>query len=211
MEGGDVGGIGVFNPAKDIAKEVTLQILIRHRDSLQQAREGIIPSDINKDKELSDNEKKINKVRGLYKTIASQREMVNISRPIIRFNCHKEWKKKNDNAEEKDKVKFEDEDNDYNSLMFLKTILEEAELDMVKAEQTQSSKDDYLIEKRNQNGTVFVLTNKYYELLNGLEELYEKIYFMMIKHKIVSTGIEEDDLKTYKELEEEAIKRVVDA
>jgi len=207
VEGG-VSGISVFNPAKDIAKEVTLQVLINHRDATRQAREGVI---VNKEPPSSDNEKKINKVKGLYKMISSQREMINISRPIIRFSCFKEWKKKNEKEEDKKKNPFEKEKNDYNDLMLIKNILEEAELDMVKAEQTQSTKDDYLLERRTNAGISYVLTPKYYEMLNGLEDTYEKIYFLMVKYKIVSIGIEEDELKTYKELEEEAIKRVVEA
>lgn len=201
-------GISVFNPAKDIAKEVTLQVIINHRDATRQAREGII---LGYEGVIPDNKKKINKVKGLYKMISSQREMINISRPIIRFNCFKEWKKKHNEKEKQKNNPFEKEDNDYNDLMLIKKILEEAELDMVNAEQTQSSKYDYLIERRCHLGVNYTLTKKYYEMLNGLEDTYEKIYFLMVKHKIVSTGIEEDELKTYKELEEEAIKRVVDA
>jgi hypothetical protein len=207
MEENNFGGIGVFNPAKDIAKEVTLQVLIKHRDATSQAREGIIPGI----EEGLGNQKKINKVKGLYKMISSQREMINISRPIIRFHCFKDWKKRNEKEEDQKKNPFEKEKNDYNDLMLIKGILEEAELDMVKAEQTQSSKDDYLVERRSPEGMTYALTDKYYEMLNGLEDTYEKIYFMMVKYKIASTGIEEDELKTYRELEEEAIKRVVDA
>lgn len=210
MEENNVG-VGIFNPAKDISKEITLNILVRHRDSTAQAREGIVPG---ASQELSDNEKKINKVKGLYKMISTQREMINISRPIIRFQCFKAWKKKYESAEEekkKDVIPFEQEDNDYNELMLIKGTLEQAELDMVNAEQTQSQKDDYLLEKINPTGRVFVLTPKYYEMLNGLEDTYEKIYFMMVKYKIASTGIEEDELKTYRELEEEAIRRVTEA
>ena len=42
-------------------------------------------------------------------------------------------------------------------------------------------------------------------------EMYEKIYLIMLKHKIVSSGIEQDEIKSYKEQEEEAISRIVDA
>ncbi len=200
-------GLNVFNPAKDIAKEVTLQVLIKNRDATSQAREGVVfglP-------EGSDNEKKRNKVKGLYKMISSQREMINISRPIIRFSCHRSWKKKNEKIEDQEKKPFKKEKNDYNELMFAKGILEQAELDMVLAEQTESQKDDYLIEKTTPQGQTYSLTRKYYEMMNGLEDLYEKIYFLMVKYKIVSTGLEDDELKSYKELEDEAIRRVTEA
>ena len=207
MEEENSVGLNVFNPAKDIAKEVTLQVLIKHRDATSQAREGVVfglP-------EGTDNEKKMNKVKGLYKMISTQREMINISRPIIRFSCHRSWKKKHEKEEEQKKNPFNKERNDYNELMFAKGILEQAELDMVKAEQTESQKDDYLVEEVTQQGRAYKLTSKYYEMINGLEDLYEKIYFLMVKYKIVSTGLEEDELKSYKELEEEAIKRVTEA
>lgn len=208
MEENNSVGISVFNPAKDIAREVTLQILVRHRDATQQAREGIIPGI---SEEISDNQKKMNKVKGLYKMISTQREMINISRPIIRFSCFRKWKKTNSDEKKQKENPFEKEKNEYNDLMLIKAILEEAELDMVTAEQTQSQKDDYLIEDISPEGRKFKLTPKYYEMLNGLEDTFEKIYFLMVKYKIASTGIEEDELKTYKELEDEAIARVVDA
>lgn len=200
-------GLNVFNPAKDIAKEVTLQVLIKHRDATSQARDGVVFGA----EEGTDNEKKINKVKGLYKMISTQREMINISRPIVRFSCHKSWKKKHEKEEEQKKNPFEKERNDYNELMFAKSILEQAELDMVTAEQTESQKDDYLVEQQTPRGMSYKLTSKYYEMINGLEDLYEKIYFLMVKYKIASTGLEEDELKSYKELEEEAIKRVTEA
>ena len=200
-------GMSVFNPAKDIAKEVTLQVLIKHRDATSQARDGLVVGF----PEGTDNEKKMNKVKGLYKMISTQREMINISRPIIRFSCFRLWKKNND-TDEKAKIKpFEKEKNDYNDLMFAKAILEQAELDMVRAEQTTSQKDDYIIEKLSPEGNSLVLTQKYYEMMNGLEDTYEKVYFLMVKYKIASTGIEEDELKSYKELENEAIARVTEA
>lgn len=210
MEENNVGGVGVFNPAKDIAKEVTLQVLIRHRDATTQAREGILPG-IQGNQDLQDNQRKINKVKGLYKMISAQRDMINISRAIIRFSCFKVWEKKYDKEDLQKKNPFEKEKNDYNKMMFIKKILEEAELDMVKAEQTKNQNDDYLIEKISEKGKTYSLSKKYYEMLNGLEDTYEKIYFWMIKYKIASTGLEEDELKTYKELEEEAIKRVIEA
>jgi len=48
-------------------------------------------------------------------------------------------------------------------------------------------------------------------MLDDLEESYEQIYLLMLTNKIVSAGIEEDEELSYKEKEEEAIKRVVEA
>lgn len=203
----DSGEIRVFNPDKDVAREVTLNILIRYRDASQQAREGIIPGI----PEENDEVKKINKVKGLYKMISAQREMINISRPIVKHNCYIKWKKRNPTDEEKEKKPFEDEENDYTKLMLIKEILSEAELDMIKAEQTPSSKDDFLLEKTSANGKTLTLTPKYFDMLNGLEDTYETIDLIMLQHKIISAGIDEDEIKSYRELEKEAIDRVINA
>ena len=55
------GDIRVFNPNKEIATSITLEILIRHRDALKQARLGYVGDDIS----ITENVKRINQVRGL--------------------------------------------------------------------------------------------------------------------------------------------------
>lgn len=203
----NTGELNVFNPSKDIAREVTLQVLIRHRDATTQAREGVIFGK----EEPSENEKKLNKVKGLYKMISSQREMINISRPIVRFRCMVMWRKKNPTKENQEEKPFEKETNDYSELMFVKKVLAAAEMDIIIAEKSATTKDDYLVES-NQNGEIkFALTTKYFEMLEGLEDTYEKIDLIMLKHKIVSAGIEEDEVKSYREQEKEAIDRIINA
>jgi hypothetical protein len=44
-----------------------------------------------------------------------------------------------------------------------------------------------------------------------LESSYEQIYLLMLTNKIVSAGIEEDEEMTYKEKEQEAVRRMVGA
>ena len=44
-----------------------------------------------------------------------------------------------------------------------------------------------------------------------LHQLKLQIYLLMLTNKIVSAGIEEDEEATYKEKEEEAVRRVVEA
>ena len=60
-------------------------------------------------------------------------------------------------------------------------------------------------------GKVFTLTGNFYEMLEELESSYEQIYLLMLTNKIVSAGIEEDEELTYKQKEEEAIRRVKEA
>lgn len=201
------GELNVFNPSKDIAREVTLQVLIKHRDATIQAREGIIPGQ----EGITENQKKLNKVKGLFKMISAQREMINISRPIVKFRCMVYWKKKNPTEDDQKKNPFEDEENDYSRLMFLKRVLAEAEADIIEAEKTSSTSDDYLVERIENGIKKLNLTEKYFKMLDGLEDTYEEIDLIMLKHKIISAGIEEDDVKSYKEQEREAIQRIVDA
>ena len=55
------------------------------------------------------------------------------------------------------------------------------------------------------------LTQNFYEMVEELESSYEQIYLLMLTNKIVSAGIEEDEELTYKQKEEEAVRRVVEA
>lgn len=201
------GEVRQFNPAADIAREVTLDVITRHRDAFRQVREGKYM----KDQVLSENEKKLNKVKGLYLTISAQRDMINISNPVIWFECEKKWKKKYLTDELKENNPFENEKNDYSNLIEIKAILREFEQDMITAEETESESDDYLVSRQTHDGTHFKLTKKYFNMVDALEDTYKDIYFLMIKYKIVSAGIEEDEEYTYKELENLAIKTVQEA
>ena len=111
----DYGYLRTFNPSKEISKEVVLEVIIRHRDALKQARTGELV-DVPFEK-LSDNQRKRNRVRALNLIISAQREMINISRPIIYFSSSKAWNKKYPEEEQRQKHKFEDEANDYNKLI----------------------------------------------------------------------------------------------
>jgi len=48
-------------------------------------------------------------------------------------------------------------------------------------------------------------------MLDDLESSYEQIYLLMLTNKIVSAGIEESEELSYKEQEDELIRRVVEA
>lgn len=202
------GEIRVFNPNKEISKEITLEILIRHRDALKQARTGELPgTELNK---IKDNERKINQVRALNLIIAAQKEMITISRPVIFFRSTQKWKKEV-KEEERDKKPFEKQDNDYNNLKSWLAFLNECENAILLAEKTKSKEDDFMIVKQKQEGEINELTLNFFDMLEDLESSYEQIYLLMLTNKIVSAGIEEDEELSYKQQEEEAIKRVVDA
>lgn len=205
------GEIKVFNPNKEISKEITLEILIRHRDALKQARTGEIvgiPLD-----SIKDNDRKINQVRALNLILSAQREMITISRPIIFFTSTQKWKKKNKEETGQKANPFSEEKNDYNTLMNWLEFLRQCENAILRAEKTKGVDDDFLIIRQNSGtGEDFnELTNNFRDMLEDLESSYEQIYLIMLTNKIVSAGIEEDEEMTYKEKEEEAIRRVVEA
>ncbi len=53
------GDIKLFNPNKEISKEITLEILIRHRDALKQARTGEKIGE-REENQVGGNERKLN-------------------------------------------------------------------------------------------------------------------------------------------------------
>lgn len=204
---GTDGEIRNFNPAADIAREVTLDVITRHRDAFRQIREGIGT----RDEELSENDRQINKIRGLILAISAQRDMITISVPYILHPCQNAWKKKYTTDELKELNPFENEDNDYSRINETKELLKVFEKDIINADETETETDDYLIKRYTQDGIFYKLTNKYFDLIDALEDTYKDIYFLMIKYKIVSAGIEEDEEYTYRELENLAIKEVQEA
>ena len=200
--------IRVFNPSKEISREITLEILIRHRDAMKQARTG---DDIGVE-DKSANSRRMNQVEALKYIIAAQREMITVSRPIIYFRSMQKWKKSQRNVKEGEEVKFEDHENDYNDMLNTLETLRACEQDIIEADRTKKLDDDFILEKQDSLGEKKMeLTNNFFEMLDELENSYEKIYLLMLTNKIVSAGIEEDDELSYKDKEAEMIRRVEDA
>jgi len=206
MVGG--GDIRVFNPNKEISKEITLEILIRHRDAMKQARTGQI-EDL-KDP-ISDIDRKFNQVRALNLIISAQREMITLSRPLVYFRSLQKWKKKFREDKKKEDNPFEKQENDYSSLKYWLSLLKACAADIITAEKTKSLKDDFILKREDREGDRYELTSNFYDMLDELESSYEQIYLLMLTNKIVSAGIEDDEELTYKEKELEAIRRVVEA
>lgn len=203
------GDLKVFNPNKEISKEITLEILIRHRDALKQARTGELVGI--KPEDIIHGERKINQVRGLNLIISAQREMITISRPIIFFKSTRLWKKKYKKEEEQAEHPFKEDENDYSKILNWLKFLGECAGAIIQAEKTKSKDDDFMIEVQGNEGNYYELTENFYEMVEDLESSYEQIYLLMLINKIVSAGIEEDEEATYKEKEKEVIRRVVEA
>jgi len=205
----EAGDLKVFNPSKEIATNVTLEIILRHSTAFKQARTGElqgIPLE-----NISPNSRKLNQVKALNLIISAQREMITHSRPVISHRSHHDWNKKYTTDEEKREHPFEKEDNDYNKLLFWLSFLKSCENEIIKAEKTKRIDDDFIIKRQSNEGEVVELTRNFYEMLDELEGSYEHIYLLMLVNKIVSAGMEEDEELTYQEKEKEAMRRIVEA
>lgn len=206
----EAGELKIFNPSQEISKEIILEILIRHRDALKQARTGELVG-VQLDK-LIDNDRKMYQARALNLIVAAQREMITVSRPLIYFNSIQKWKKKY-KEEVRDENPFEEEENDYNKMKEWLEFLRHCENAILNAERTKTLDDDFLVTKNagTHGEEINELTQNFYDMVDDLESSYEQIYLLMLTNKIVSAGIEEDEELTYKQKEEEMVRRVVDA
>lgn len=203
------GELKIFNPSKEISKEITLEILTRHRDALKQARTGEqkgIPIE-----QVSDNARRLHQVRALKLIISAQREMITISRPIIFFRANKEHEKDMRSKKEEEKIKFEEHENDYNELLRWLEFLKSCEQAIQEADIKRNKELDFLRIRNTHEGDIYELTANFHEMVDDLESSYEKIYLLMLQNKIVSAGVEEDEELSYKEKEAEAIRRIVEA
>ncbi len=155
----------------------------------------------------------MNQVRALGLIISAQKDLITTARPIINTNCLNNWEKKNKTVEEKTAKPYEEEDNDYKYIINLKDFLEYCRGVIRDAETTKTKEDDFLIERNvnNDNEKRLELTSNFWEMLNELEDTYEKIYMLLTKHRIVSSGDEADEELSYKEQEARFIERFREA
>lgn len=203
------GEVKLFNTAKKESDEIVFPIIESHKYAISQARTGVL-RDVPIEK-INKNQRKLNMVKALHLIISSQKDMVQIARPTVRYKSFKDWEKKYRKSEKKSENPFEKYDNDYNKLMSIKKLLDFFDTEIIKADKSATKDDDFLIEIQGQGGMELELTQNFYEMFNELEDTYEDLYIILIKHKIVSAGISEDEEMTYKDQEAEMVRRVVEA
>jgi len=211
---GSVGEVKNFNPNKRIADELVLDILLKHRNAVYKAHFGRKPSDEQVEKQiLTDNQRILNQVAAIRDVISSQEMMIDIvARPTIEENCLARWRKKYKTEKEQRENPFEKEDNDLTELMEWREFLGLCMGALKKADLTPSLDDDFKITKTNPKGEEeHHLTKNFYEIRTDLAESYNSIYRLMIRNKIVTSGLEEDEELTYKEQEELFIERFREA
>jgi len=205
----NTGEIQTFNASQGIAKERDLQLILWHTQAMRQARTGEIPGKMLE--EIDDNARKLNQVRALNLVISAQRELITISRSQIKFRSFNQWDKKFKEDEDKLKNPFEEFPCDYNKIIWLKSQLEACEQDIIASEKSKSLDDDFLIKRQKQDGEFYELTDNFHNMIKVLEDSYEEIHLLMLVNKVISAGIEENEELTYKEKEQEMVKRLIDA
>lgn len=205
---GEDGKVKKFNASKEIAQQRDVKLMLAHVAAMTQARTGETPSKSIHD--MSDNERTLNKVRGLMLTISAQRDLILMSRGLVRLKAINGWKKRVKKGERDEKI-FDDDDNDYKRIMDLLDKLRACELDIDDAFKSKTIKDDFMTIKKTKDGEVFEITENHREMVRELEDSYEGIEIIMYSNEVISAGIEIDEEKTLIELEDEFLRRGEDA
>lgn len=206
----DNDSVNVWNPDKQLSEQVTLKNIVSHDMAMRLARSGI--PDVQSEKPLSFNDRISLRFKGLNEVISAQQCIITNTKAIVRVNDFADWNKKYKLEKEKLEHKFSDEDNDYNELSAILLFLDECEQKIIKARISKTFKDDFVWEKDDGNGEIsFELTPHFFTMMKELENSYEATYCILIKNKIVSSGVSIDEEATDKAKEEEAIRRIVES
>jgi len=206
----DNESVNVWNPDKQLSEQITLKNIVSHDIAMRLARTGVpeIPSE----KPLSFNDRIALRLKGLNEMIPAQQSIITNTRAIIKTNDRADWRKKYKTDKEKEANLFEEEDNDYNELSAILMFLDDCEQRITKARISKTFADDFMWEKDDGNGEItFELSPHFYKMMKELEDSYEAIYCILIKHKIVSSGVSTDEEATDKEIEEEQHRRIVES
>lgn len=203
-ENNQSGEIQRFNASKEIANQRDVKLIMNHVIALRQARTGETP--VKNIYEMKNNEKKMNQVRGLNQTIQAQRDLISISRSLVRAKSENFWKKQY-NKDEREEHPFEEYECDYKRLMYIRAKLEACEMDILEAEKTATIKDDFLVKRNTDDGEEFFLTDNFREMLKELEDSYEELESIMYRNGVISSGMEYDEERTNRELEDEFLRR----
>jgi len=204
------GEINVYNPDKLISEQVTLKTIVDHTNAMALARTGV--PDVPSEKPLTHNERMELRFIGLNQIISTQQCLITISRPIVKYNSLQKWIKKQKTDEDKEKNPFEKENNNYTYLIELLEDLDAFEQQIIIARKTKKKEDDFIWERQDHNGElVKELTPNFFKMIKLLEEIYEEINGIMLKNKIISSGISTDEELDYNQKEALAVERIIEA
>jgi hypothetical protein len=191
------GELKTMQSGKEIDLNTTLPAFIDFRDALRQAKTGIIPNSI---KEFTDNEKRLNQVRGLSLLISAQETLITLARSQIEYRSRQKWLKKNKDLEEKKQEQFlekeipvENMKYDYSKLMFWNDFLIECRQAILNAEKTTQKEDDFMVVEQINGEEVARLTDNFWDMLKDLQTSFSEIHLLMMINKVISSGVEQDE------------------
>jgi hypothetical protein len=213
--GYESGDLKTMQSGKEIDLNTTLPAMIDFRDALRQAKTGFLR---NEEKQITDNERKINQVRGLSLTISTLETLITLSMSQIEFRSKQKWEKENKNLAESEKKVFFERDMpvgemkyDYSKLMYWNRFLQSCRRSILHAEKTKLKQDDFMIIENVNGEDIFRLSNNFWDMLEDLQAAFAEIHLLMLINKVISSGVEQDEELTYKEQEQLFIERVREA
>lgn len=191
--------------------EITLRNLERYDDAALLAKTGM-PSDPNF-APRNYNEKTLNRFEGLNLMISLQQHIISTNNmATVEKNCYNTWNRKYKLEEKKRDNLFGDEDNDINELKAILLFLNTCEQKIEISRRTKTQKDDFYLEKEDSFGKKTIeLTDHFFKMNNELIDSYRSIYTILLDHKIVTLGNEEDKDVTEDEKEKEVRRRILQA
>jgi len=204
------GEINVYNPDKQISEQITLRNIVRHSLSMSLARDGT-PEDV-VDAPKTPNDRINQMYKGIQRVRSAQQTLINDSIAIVEQNNKNDWNKRNKKEESKEQNPFENEENDFNELIAILEFLDECEQKIIIAKETKSLDDDFVLEKEDSAGSIILsLSPNFFKMRKELETSYREIYGILIRNRIVSSGISVDEELAEKDKETELIRRILEA
>lgn len=203
------GEFKTFNADKEIAQQRDLQLVLNLTRAFTQARTGETP--LKSHYAMSNNEKVLNRAKGLSEVIHALKDLVLLGRGRIYDYAFAKWKQKYSKEEEKLQKPFEQDENDFSRLEYIRKKLRACELDIIEADRTPSLEDDFVIEKQTSEGEEWELTDNFFDMLEELENTWTDLELLLLGNKILSQGRIEDELLSYEELAKEAQKRIIES
>jgi hypothetical protein len=156
-----------------------------HQSYMRKVRTGC--SNTEEAESISDNTRKMIQARSLIRVISSQRELITNARPIVYYQNNSDWLKEYKTSEEQTLHPFDKEVNSYYKLLKILSSLKYLVGCIREADRTTSTTDDFIVKNLDgSGGMVYDLTNNFYQMIEELENTYEKIYLILLKEGILT-------------------------
>jgi len=204
------GNVNVYNPDKQISEQITLANIVKHNHAMSLAMDGI-PRDT-EEIPKSPNERVSNMFKGIQEMISTQSTIIFAAAGVVETNNRNEWTSRNKSKEEEDIVSFDDIDNNFNELNAIIIFLEKWEQEIIDAKRTKKLDDDFIWERQGHDGELILeLSPNFFKMRKKLCESYRVIHGILLREKILSNGVANDEDVKEVEKEEEMKKRILGA